>query len=246
MLPPQCVAGNDFPARSSSAFSPDSGSPAQARRGCPFCGVAEAESAQPRRRIGGCGYFVVLRVDGLFWDGKDWTAKRTEVRQSAGPPDAYADCALAVSCLGRLGDSTRCGSPNGQRSTTRRGWWTAPAAGPTARWATSTSIPAPGRRWRRRRAPRCWGSSAVSQFAEKVGGRIALKVLSLEPIEEPMARGAEAGVRLEMIDEDVRVHQHAHPGRHLVERHRSSSGSRSGCRARYSASSAVPLKPMIP
>ena len=86
----------------------------------------------------------------------------------------------------------------------------------------------------------------MSQLAQKVGCRIALNVLSLNPFQKEMARGSEAGVWLEMIDEDVRVHKKTCPLRYLIERHRPSSGSNSGCRAKYSASSAVPVKPMIP
>jgi hypothetical protein len=49
--------------------------------------------------------FVVVRDDGLLWDGQGWGGRRT-ARYFSGPPDAYADCALAVGCLRRLG--VRC------------------------------------------------------------------------------------------------------------------------------------------
>jgi hypothetical protein len=51
----------------------------------------------------------------------------------------------------------------------------------------------------------------VSQFAEKVGGSIALDVLSLDAFEKTMAHRAEAGVGLEMIDEDVGFHENVGP-----------------------------------
>lgn len=47
--------------------------------------------------------FCVLREDGMLWTGHDWTWKEKEARIFSGPPDAYADCALAVSCLRKLG-----------------------------------------------------------------------------------------------------------------------------------------------
>lgn len=49
------------------------------------------------------GCFVILSLTGLFWDGKEWVPEVEKARQFSGPPDAYADCALAVSCLRRLG-----------------------------------------------------------------------------------------------------------------------------------------------
>ncbi len=51
--------------------------------------------------LGGC--FVVLSSFGFFWDGDSWVAEMAKARRFSGPPDAYADCALAVSCLRRLG-----------------------------------------------------------------------------------------------------------------------------------------------
>lgn len=49
------------------------------------------------------GYFVVLSEEGQFWTGEDWSGKKEEARRFDGPPDAWADCHLAVSCLRRLG-----------------------------------------------------------------------------------------------------------------------------------------------
>ena len=46
--------------------------------------------------------FVVLSSRGLFWDGEGWGG-REQARAFRGGPDAYADCALAVSCLRKLG-----------------------------------------------------------------------------------------------------------------------------------------------
>lgn len=56
-----------------------------------------------------CGFFVVMRDDlPLFWDGGEgWTEFPLAARRFSGPPDAYADCYLAVSCLRRLGHA--CG-----------------------------------------------------------------------------------------------------------------------------------------
>ena len=51
------------------------------------------------------GAFVVLSADGLFWDGEFWTPRRLMARRFSGV-GAYADCALAVPCLRRLG--VRC------------------------------------------------------------------------------------------------------------------------------------------
>ena len=50
---------------------------------------------------GGC--FVVLSAEGLFWDGGGWVRDGARARGFSEGPDAYADCALAASCLRRLG-----------------------------------------------------------------------------------------------------------------------------------------------
>lgn len=47
--------------------------------------------------------FVVLSSTGLFWTGSGWSADMWEARTFTEPPDAYADCYLAVTALCRLG-----------------------------------------------------------------------------------------------------------------------------------------------
>jgi hypothetical protein len=48
------------------------------------------------------GGFLVIRDDGHYWDGDGWTRDVRHARFFTNPPDAYADCALAVSCLRKL------------------------------------------------------------------------------------------------------------------------------------------------
>lgn len=47
--------------------------------------------------------FVVLDAKGAFWDGQEWTQEVALAKQFHNSPDAYADAALAASCLRRLG-----------------------------------------------------------------------------------------------------------------------------------------------
>ncbi len=47
--------------------------------------------------------FVVMRTDWMLWDGEAWVADAAGARVFREGADAYADCALAVSCLRRLG-----------------------------------------------------------------------------------------------------------------------------------------------
>src|SRR5262249_50802143 len=51
----------------------------------------------------------------------------------------------------------------------------------------------------------------MSKLAEQVRERKCLDVLSLDALHEAMAHRAEARVRLEMIDENVRIHKDAGP-----------------------------------
>ena len=49
------------------------------------------------------GCFVVIGEDGRFWNGSGWVEDGAAARRFTDAADAYADCALAVSCLRRLG-----------------------------------------------------------------------------------------------------------------------------------------------
>jgi len=50
------------------------------------------------------GFFVVRDGAGKFWDGREgWLDEWRGARRFADPPDAFADCFLAVSCLRALG-----------------------------------------------------------------------------------------------------------------------------------------------
>jgi hypothetical protein len=65
------------------------------------------------------GYFVVISSTGLFWDGQGW-GPREVARCFSDPPDAYADCALAVSCLRKLGVACEVGYvPRGRMRASR-------------------------------------------------------------------------------------------------------------------------------
>src|SRR5437667_14962 len=86
----------------------------------------------------------------------------------------------------------------------------------------------------------------MSNLTEQAGECNCLDVLSLDALHEAIAHRAEDGVWLEMIDENVGIDQDARRSGHLIERHRPSSGRSSGSSAKYSASWAVPLKPMMP
>ena len=70
------------------------------------------------------GVFLIVNDAGLFWDGARWLPQWEGARHFDVPPDAYADCALAVSCLRKLGTACHVAyvpfRPSGCRRTSRR------------------------------------------------------------------------------------------------------------------------------
>src|SRR6516165_1590831 len=86
----------------------------------------------------------------------------------------------------------------------------------------------------------------MCKLAQQVRESDTFEVLPLDSFHQTIAHGTEGRVRLKMINENVGVNQNAGSGGHLIQRHRLSSGNNSGSSAKYSASSAVPLKPIMP
>src|ERR1051326_6850730 len=84
----------------------------------------------------------------------------------------------------------------------------------------------------------------VADLAEYVRRAISDDVLQFDLLQQSRARRPELGVRLKMKHKRVGVQKHRCAAGQAGERHSSSSafGSSSGDIAKYSASSAVPLK----
>src|SRR6266404_7362419 len=86
----------------------------------------------------------------------------------------------------------------------------------------------------------------MGNLRQNRAGSETLDLLPLDSLHEPIADGAKDRMRLKVIDENIRIDENPRARRDLIEHHGPSSGSNSGCSAKYSACSAVPLNPMIP